>query len=359
MKLKHIAPISLVGLTLVLAALIFSLPTENVTADAAANENTLIKNVRLVQPSGALGDSVSLLLRDGLIHRITPVEDASDLPEARIIDGRGLTVLPGLIDSHTHSYGSALTDAARFGVTAVLDMFTDPRGLADTRRARDDLTQTIRADLYSAGMLATAAGGHGSQFGVPIETLSQPDAAAAWVAARQAEGSDYIKLVYIPGNDNLPSLDEATARAVIDAAHAAGLLALAHISTFAAAEVMVDAGIDGLVHIFADREISDALTAKLKANGVFVIPTLAVIAGIDGDEGAATLAARNAEFLSPAQKQSVAVSFSVPTEDFSLDIALRNTTRLFAAGVPILAGADAPNPGTAHGLSLHLSLIHI
>ena len=86
MKLKHIAPISLVGLTLVLAALIFSLPTENVTADAAANENTLIKNVRLVQPSGALGDPVSLLLRDGLIHRITPVEDASDLPEARIID---------------------------------------------------------------------------------------------------------------------------------------------------------------------------------------------------------------------------------------------------------------------------------
>ena len=169
MKLKHIAPISLVGLTLVLAALIFSLPTENATAEAPSNAgnrdnaSTLIKNVRLVQPSGTLGEPVSLLLRDGLIHSISPIEDASDLPEARIIDGCGLTALPGLIDSHTHSYGSALTDAARFGVTTVLDMFTDPRGLAETRRARDDLTRTTRADLYSAGMLATAASGHGSQ----------------------------------------------------------------------------------------------------------------------------------------------------------------------------------------------------
>lgn len=46
--------------------------------------------------------------------------------EATVINGSGKTLLPGLIDSHTHAFGSALEEAVIFGVTTELDMFTDP-----------------------------------------------------------------------------------------------------------------------------------------------------------------------------------------------------------------------------------------
>src|SRR6185295_10730772 len=46
---------------------------------------------------------------------------------AEVIDGKGATLLPGLIDGHTHSWGDVLTRAAIFGVTTELDMFTVPQ----------------------------------------------------------------------------------------------------------------------------------------------------------------------------------------------------------------------------------------
>lgn len=54
-----------------------------------------------------------------------------DLPR---LDGRGHTLIPGLIDGHVHSSASTLGDALRFGVTAVLDQSTDPAFAAAMRR---------------------------------------------------------------------------------------------------------------------------------------------------------------------------------------------------------------------------------
>ena len=353
MKIGTIAPLSLIALTLALAALVFSLPTAKVQASAANDPATLIKNTRLVNESGGLGEPTSVLIRDGVVRRISK---SIEQPDATLIDGTGLTLLPGFVDSHTHSYGSALTDAARFGVTTALDMFTDPRELMTTRQARRELARTQKADLFSAGMLATTARGHGTQFGIPIETLSAPAEAEAWVAARKAEGSDYIKLVYIPDNPRQPSIDRATAKAVIDAGHAEGMLVLAHISTYAAAASMIEDGIDGLVHIFADREVTDALLAEAKAAEVFIIPTLTVIAALDGNNQTLDLDSKNRALLSPMQRQTIDSNFGHEIEGFSLEIALKNVKRFHSAGVPILAGADAPNPGTAHGVSLHHEL---
>ena len=41
------------------------------------------------------------------------------------IDGTSQTLLPGLIDAHTHAFGNALERALQFGVTTELDMFTE------------------------------------------------------------------------------------------------------------------------------------------------------------------------------------------------------------------------------------------
>ena len=220
-------------------------------------------------------------------------------------------------------------------------------------------TAADRAALFSAGMLATVEGGHGTQYGIDVETLAGPGDAPAWVAARVAEGSDFIKLVYMPYAPSIPSLDLATATAVIDAAHDAGLMAVAHVSSLAGASELLDAGIDGFVHVFADREADADFVARAVERGVFVVPTLAVIAMVDGaSTGPALIDDPDlGPRLSPAAATNLRQDFGNGlSEVFDLDTALANVRLLHAAGVPILAGSDAPNPGTAHGATVHAEL---
>ena len=105
--------------------------------------------------------------------RIRSVGQGLDLPaDLARVDGRGRTLVPGLIDGHVHTFGGTLNDAVRFGITTVLDQFTDPQLATSKRAARDTLARGDEADLFSAGMLATADGGHGTQYGTPVETVS-------------------------------------------------------------------------------------------------------------------------------------------------------------------------------------------
>lgn len=142
---------------------------------------------------GAFQRNQDVWIEDGRVRALGPrLRLPEDLPR---VDGRGHTLLPGLIDGHVHTFGGTLNDALRFGVTSVLDQFTDPALLPGAKSARDDIARTGEADLFSAGMLATAPGGHGTQFGMAVEPLTEPASAAAWVRARKDEGSDWIKII--------------------------------------------------------------------------------------------------------------------------------------------------------------------
>ena len=153
--------------------------------------------------------------------RIRSVGQGLDLPaDLARVDGRGRTLVPGLIDGHVHTFGGTLNDAVRFGITTVLDQFTDPQLATSKRAARDTLARGDEADLFSAGMLATADGGHGTQYGTPVETVGGPVDALAWVRARKAEGSDWIKIVHEDGSTfDIATLDRDTIGALIAAAH--------------------------------------------------------------------------------------------------------------------------------------------
>ena len=197
-------------------------------------------------------------VENGLVRGVGQKLDLpADLPR---IGGNGRTLVPGLIDGHVHTFGSTLNDAVRFGVTTVLDQFTDPRLAASKRAARDTLARGNEADLFSAGMLATAASGHGTQYGIPVEPLDGPDDAPAWVRARKAEGSDWIKIVHEDcstfGRD-IATLDRDTIGALISAAHEEGLRAVVHVSTLAHALEAAALGADGLVHVWRDAIIDD------------------------------------------------------------------------------------------------------
>ena len=297
-------------------------------------------------------------VEDGRIRAVGPALDIPD--DLARVDGGGRTLAPGLIDAHVHTFGTTLNDAVRFGVTSVLDQFTDPALAASKRAARETLERGDEADLFTAGMLATADGGHGTQFGISMEPVSGPAGAAAWVAARKAEGSDWIKIVYEDGSPymDIPSLDPETIGALIAAAHAEGLLAVVHVSKLAHALEAVDRGADGLVHVWGDVVADEVQAARIAAAGVFVVPTLSVVTAMSGDgielelpEGAPGAA------VSRMQRETLANRFpDLPGEARPAargETAIANVRRLHAAGVRLLAGTDAPNPGTGSGVSQH------
>jgi imidazolonepropionase-like amidohydrolase len=370
--LKNTFYISVLGTILVSILLLSVLPTptgpllstsivtepladEKRQSKAAESGDLLIENATVFNGEEFL-ENTDLEISGGIISNIGKNLAST---ATRRIDASGKTIIPGLIDAHTHTFGNALSLALNFGVTTQLDMFTAPSLLNRELSVRNNVTQAEQADLFSAGMLATVEGGHGTQFGIPLDTLSTPSEAEHWVEQRIQEGSDYIKLVYMPYSNYFKSLDRPTSAAIIQAAHKKGLIVVAHISSQRAAKELLEDGIDGFVHIFADQEISQEVLELAKSNDIFVIPTLSVIASADqvrlADELANDLAI--SDYLQPEQGQQLASSYGehkIP--GFELSTAIHNTKRLHQAGITILAGSDAPNPGTTYGASIHQEL---
>jgi imidazolonepropionase-like amidohydrolase len=317
-----------------------------------------ITNARIFDGTNVISKG-TVLVQDG---KITAAGRTVVVPEGMtVINAGNGTLLPGLIDSHTHVFGNALQRALVFGVTTELDMFTSPEIVRQMRAEQDRPGGAPgRADLFSAGNLATAPGGHGTQFGVSVPTITRPEEAQAWVDARIAEGSDYIKIALENGSaygQKTPTLDRATTTALIAAAHKRGKLAVVHVSTAEDARAALEAGADGLIHLFTDRD-PDAGFAKLAAEKkAFVIPTLVVLSSTNSVAGGRSLVddLRLRAYLSPDETTGLQRAFPVTTAG-GMPVAFSTIRALKEAGVPILAGSDAPNPGTAHGVAIHREL---
>lgn len=321
-------------------------------------DSFVVVGARVFDGEQVLDRTPAVVVRAGRVAAMGPTVPA-DLP---VVDGRGRTLIPGLLDAHVHvRTGAGLGDALRFGVTAELDMFAAPSVVRAHRAERESLSRTTTADLYSAGNLITAPYGHGTQYGRIIPTLAHAADADAFVEARLAEGSDWLKVVYEPEGPR-PSIDRATLDEVVAAGHRRGKLVVAHVSTREGARGAVEAGVDGLVHTFADQPIDEPLRDALVAHDTFVVPTLAVIAAVAGKgSGPAQVADPDlAPWLSAAQRRDLRLTFPPDRRNvarFQVDVAVEAVREMSAAGVPLLAGTDAPNPGTAYGVSLATELI--
>ena len=346
------------AIAIVLAASVSSQPRAASPArDSDPGNDFILRDVRVFDGARVL-PRAQVLVIDGRIAAVgTGVKTPQGVAE---IDGSGKTVLPGLIDAHAHSWGDAQSDALRFGVTAELDMLGDWNRLPEIKRQRESLARTQLADLWSAGAAVTAPGGHGTQYGTKVPTLDADGDPAAFVAGRVAEGSDYIKLIledFSAHSDTrrLPTITAAQAKIAIATAHKAGKLGVVHVSRLQDGKAAIDAGADGLVHIFAEPGDA-AFVAAAKKHKAFVVPTLSVLAMMaragEGEKLAAD--ARLAPWLGKEQNDSLKASFGPgePKPAILAD-AIANVRALHAAGVDILAGTDAGNPGTTHGASMH------
>lgn len=276
------------------------------------------------------------------------------------VDGAGATLLPGLIEAHAHSRTAEdLQQAMRFGVTTVLDMATeDPIQQRALRQAAE--TRADVADFRSAGVPATAPGAHGTEYGTAITTVAAPADAEPFVAARQRDGADYVKIVLNgvrSAATGIANLDQPTVAALVRATHSRKLQAIAHIETLADARIAIDSGVDGLAHVWRERGPGHDVAADIARHGIFVISTIAVFDGFDSGSGAAIAADRRlAPFISDAARDRL-LRPPVPRMRVDVDTELSAAAELRMAGARLLAGTDsgAATP-CVHGISLHREL---
>ncbi|MDT5036639.1 MAG: hypothetical protein QOE03_1824 [Micromonosporaceae bacterium] len=295
---------------------------------------------------------VSLLVDDDRIVWIRPADDEPDPgPDAAVVDASGCTVVPGLVDSHSHltlpggahwidrgfdppqrllevaEHNARLQRAAgvRWARDVGSPMTTDPvdgrtRALAlgvRDRWAGHREYPYVRA----AGSWVARAGVLPSGLGVAV---ADGDGLVAAATRQLDDGADFVKL-YLdgPDADTAPfTADEV--RAVVDAAHERGARVTAHSGLLAGARVGAEAGVDSLEHGFQ----LDAQVARTMAdNGVALVSTLAVL------ESWRSFArtTRLARFAEPAGRSRVAARREWAHE--SVRLAMR-------AGVLIAAGTD-------------------
>lgn len=312
------------------------------------------------------------------------------LPE---IDGKRGTLLPGLVDLHTHTSASAdrpdrfaLPDVdgtlAAFlyaGVTTVLDL----GGLSpDVFRERAEVAAGTRLGprVYAAGPIFTAPGGHPVEmmriflpwylrwYVIPRATRQVATVAEgrAAVAALLAERPDILKLTIDAGVSAVPCLSPESMKAIVDVGHAAGVRSIAHIGSAAEAEAALRAGVDALAHAPWRDELSDTAVASIAERHVAVVPTLAIWDLVAADrvsaddflpiERAVMSADLMTSLLTPASTEIADLAAVRRAAAAGHAARLGNVAKLHAAGATILAGSDACNPGDLPGGGLHLEL---
>ncbi|MCH9023789.1 MAG: amidohydrolase family protein [candidate division Zixibacteria bacterium] len=329
---------------------------EYIRAKIARRESGFaIENVRVFDGE-SVHENTTVLFENG---KITAIGSDIDIPEkAELISGEGRTLLPGLIESHSHiAASSALEQALAFGVTTAMGMHEDPVAVSALKSEQSEGNAFGRADIFSAGNLVTAPKGHGTEYGRDFPTIERAEDAQKFVDERIAEGSDYIKIVYQPCKGCMPSIDYETLEALIEAAHKRDKLAIVHIHPLEYAEDAVKAGADGLAHMFADHVPDSAFVEQMSQRNTFVLVTLGVTYCFGGRAGSEALATddRVAPYLDASAAEWLAITNpnAKPGGWFDPDTVKISLKLLHEKGIRLLAGSDPPNRGTAFGISIH------
>jgi imidazolonepropionase-like amidohydrolase len=300
-------------------------------------------------------DSADVLVERG---KISNVGNGIAAPaNAEVIDAHDMTLLPGLIDAHTHTgKPEELRQAAIFGVTTELDMMGDPRIIGDLKRQLATGALSDAADLLSAGNPFTVPGGHGTEDTFEVDTITDPAQALAFVRRRVAEGSNYVKFMLddrTAWGDFGPSLSRQLLEAGIAAAHAEKRLALVHIGTSDEALTAVQSGADGLMHLWVG-EFSPDLIAEVAQHHAFVVPTLSLLQAI-GEQFPGEELARDPHLLPYLSDDAEGLlhagwgfAKTIDCHPFYPAIAA-----LHQHQVPLLVGTDSGDPGVDHGVSMH------
>ena len=250
----------------------------------------VVRNGRVFDGTGAAAREGTLVITGNRITAILPPNAPATWPrDARVIDATAKTVMPGLIDMHTHlSYVNPgvdpgrVTDAAdgalrgaerlryfiESGITSIRDVGSfGSIGMILKDWVREDRIPGPR--VFPAGQLIVGLGGHGAEgdqgtspLGSTVRIANGADDWRRAVREQFNNGADVIKIA------SHFSVDEVSA--AVNEAHALGLRITCDCETFYV-ERAVDAGVDMIEHPLPR---TDEVIAKMAAKGVASDPTL-------------------------------------------------------------------------------------
>lgn len=285
--------------------------------------------VLTAEEGAAPREGEAVLVRGDRISSVAPpLPVAGD--ELQVFDLTGMTLLPGLVDSHVHlatapsAIAGAMAACLDYGITSIKDVASP---LTEVLAARQGVAAGGDGPrIVTTGPAFTALGGH------PISTLGRYDPewarsfsievteepqARAEVRRLHTAGVDQIKIVYTNCRTTCPRLAEPWLTAIVAQAHELGLKVVVHTNTNDDVQGALRAGADGVEHGVTAELISDETVAQLVATRAVYVSTYVVYA-----------AGTAAEHMR------------------------RNLTKLKLAGARIAAGSDAHNVGTEWGATL-------
>ena len=289
-------------------------------------------------------ENATFLVRDGQITQVGSTGDV-EVPEgATVVDLTGQTVMPGIVDTHTHLRTDAretliedLQRRAYYGVVAT----------ASLGREVGDVPYQIREE----------AGPNASRFRLAGRGITGPEPGRSdvpfWVEteaeARQAIQElaelnvDIVKIWVDDRNGMYTKLSPELYGAILDEAHMNGLRVTAHIFTLEDAKGLLRAGLDAFAHGVRDRDIDEEVVALFQERpNVVLVPNLP-------NRGVATDVSWVSDTVPAGMLEKLqAAAIDQPEAQEAFGIQARNLAKLSAAGVVIGLGTDGNTPYGAH-----------
>ncbi len=339
---------------------------------APAPRRVIIRAGRVLDvKSGNTLTAQAIVIEGDKIVSIGPAADAKPAPGTETIDLSNATVLPGLIDAHTHlTFDPKNLGYEGLGIATPREALMGARNARVTLQAGFTTVRNVGAGGYSDVALRDAindgdvpgprmlvsgpamgiTGGHcDNNLLAPEYHASEAGVADGVDAVRHKVrenikyGADLIKIcatggVMSKGDDpNASQYTREEMKAIVEEAHRLGRKVAAHAHGAEGVRWASDAGVDSIEH---GHLMDDNSIATLKKNGTYIVPTLYLM-----DWNRENLSKRNAPDFVVRKMQSVSA------------VGQNNLKKAFAAGVKVAFGTDAAV--YPHGLNAHEFAVYV
>jgi len=327
-----------------LALLMVAAWSATAVGQAPANAVTVFEGARIIVGDGRPPiENATLVVNGGRFQQVGRAADVSVPAGATRVSLSGKTVMPAIIDTHTHlsqtreMLADDLRRRAYFGIGAAMSLGQDDTDAAFQVRAQ---TTPGLARLFTAGRGIT--GPEPGRTTAPYWVTTTAEARKA-VQEDAAKKVDIIKIWVDDRMGAVKKLPPELYTAVIDEAHKNKLRVIAHIYTLDDAKATLRAGLDAFAHGVRDKDLDDEFMTLVKQRPDLVLgpnmPDRGVVVSIDWLRPSLPAA----EFAA-LQKGNT----NRPDAQAFWSIQGRNLAKMNAAGVRIVVGSDGNTPYAPH-----------